>query len=105
MHTAGSFGARRRRSPGTDRAAAGGVPALHRRLELPELKRLFREFRDAPLVSISDAQRRPLPRARWVATVYNGVELDQLTFNPRGGDYLAWLGRISPEKGLDAAIR
>ncbi|MBI3968389.1 MAG: glycosyltransferase family 4 protein [Chloroflexi bacterium] len=81
------------------------VNTLHGRLDLPELQALYREFDDAPLVSISDAQRRPLPRANWLATVHHGIELDQLTFNPEPGNYLAYLGRISPEKGLDAAIR
>src|SRR5438445_309565 len=58
-----------------------------------------------PLVSISDAQRAPVPDANWVGTVYHGIELDQYTFNARSGEYLAFLGRISPEKGVDAAIR
>jgi len=58
-----------------------------------------------PLVSISDAQRRPVPDANWVATIYHGIELDEFTFNPQMGGYLAFLGRISPEKGLDTAIR
>ncbi len=58
-----------------------------------------------PLVSISDAQRKPIPGANWVATVYHGIELNDHTFNPEPGGYLAFLGRISPEKGLDTAIR
>src|SRR5262249_6459121 len=55
--------------------------------------------------SISDAQRTPVAFANWIATVYHGIELDQFTFNPQPGGYLAFLGRISPEKGLDTAIR
>jgi glycosyltransferase involved in cell wall biosynthesis len=55
-------------------------------------------------VSISNAQREPAPRANWVATVYHGIPLDTLSLNPKRGDYLAFLGRISPEKGLDTAI-
>lgn len=81
------------------------VSTLHGRLDLPELVPLYDEFRDIPLVSISDAQRRPAPDARWMATVYHGIDLDQYTFNPEPGAYLAYLGRISPEKGLDTAIR
>ena len=59
----------------------------------------------APVVSISDAQRSPIASANWVDTVYHGIPLADHTFNPRRGDYLAFLGRISPEKGLDTAIR
>jgi glycosyltransferase involved in cell wall biosynthesis len=81
------------------------VTTLHGRLDLPELVPLYREFSDAPLVSISDAQRRPIPWANWAATVHHGIDLDEFTFNPAPGRYLAFLGRISPEKGLDAAIR
>src|SRR6185295_9674011 len=58
-----------------------------------------------PLVSISDSQRRPVANANWLATVQHGIDLDAFTFNPRAGTYLAFLGRISPEKGLDVAIR
>jgi glycosyltransferase involved in cell wall biosynthesis len=81
------------------------VTTLHGRLDLPELQPLYREMLDVPLVSISDAQRRPVPWANWVATVHHGIRLDEFTFNPRPGRYLAFLGRISPEKGLDTAIR
>jgi glycosyltransferase involved in cell wall biosynthesis len=81
------------------------LTTLHARLDLPELQPLYRRFHDVPLVSISDAQRQPVGWANFVATVYHGIELDQLTFNPASGRYLAFLGRISPEKGLDSAIR
>ena len=57
-----------------------------------------------PLVSISDDQRRPIPRANWQATVYHGLPRDLHTFRDGPGDYLAFLGRISPEKGLDQAV-
>jgi glycosyltransferase involved in cell wall biosynthesis len=80
------------------------VTTLHGRLDLPELEVLHHQVTDVPLVSISDAQRQPAPRANWAATVYHGIPLDTLTLNPRRGAYLAWLGRISPEKGLDTAI-
>ena len=89
-------------------ARHGGVPVittLHGRLDLPELQPVYRRFDDVPLVSISDAQRQPVPWANWVATVYHGIELAEYTFNPKPGRYLAFLGRISPEKGLDTAIR
>lgn len=78
---------------------------LHGRLDLDFLIPLYQEYREIPLVSISDAQRQPVAWANWRATVYHGIELDAFTFNPHRGDYLAFLGRISPEKGLDAAIR
>lgn len=81
------------------------VTTLHGRLDLPELRPLYARFTDVPLVSISDAQRRPAPSANWVDTVYHGIDLDQYTFNPASGSYLAFLGRIAPEKGLDTAIR
>jgi len=81
------------------------VTTLHGRLDLPDLPRLYARFPTMPVVSISDNQREPLPQARWAATVYNAVDTDNLVFNARGGDYLAWLGRISPEKALDRAIR
>ena len=59
---------------------------------------------EVPLVSISDDQRRPIPGANWQATVYHGLPRDLHTFRERPGDYLAFLGRISPEKRLDRAI-
>jgi glycosyltransferase involved in cell wall biosynthesis len=81
------------------------VTTLHGRLDLPDLVPLYREFDDLPLVSISDAQRRPLPRANWVATVYHGLPEPVCPYNPAPrGRYLAFLGRVSPEKGLERAI-
>jgi glycosyltransferase involved in cell wall biosynthesis len=81
------------------------ITTLHGRLDLPELGHVYREFADVPLVSISDAQRQPAAWANWVDTIYHGIPLEDFTFNPRPGRYLAFLGRISPEKGLDTAIR
>ena len=81
------------------------VTTLHGRLDLPDLAHLYARFPDAGVISISDSQRRPLSHLRWLGTVYNAVDVDRLTFNPRQGDYLVFLGRISPEKGLDRAIR
>src|SRR5205809_2786487 len=81
------------------------VTTVHGRLDLPELPPLYREFSDMPLVSISNAQRRPAPFANWVGTVYHGLAREVCPFNPapRGG-YFAFLGRVSPEKGLERAI-
>jgi glycosyltransferase involved in cell wall biosynthesis len=81
------------------------VTTLHGRLDLPELQPVFREFGEVPLVSISNAHRAPVTWANFVATIYHGIDLDQFTFNSCPGSYLAFLGRVSPEKGLDAAIR
>ena len=81
------------------------VTTLHGRLDLPDPKGLFLEFSDLPLVSISNDQRRPLAIVNWVGTVYHGLPRDLLPFqlDPKGG-YLAFLGRISPEKRPDRAI-
>jgi glycosyltransferase involved in cell wall biosynthesis len=80
------------------------LTTLHGRLDLPELQPLFAEFSDMPVVSISDAQRRPLPDAGWIGTVHHGLPLDLLDYNPNPGSYLAFLGRIAPEKRVDRAI-
>jgi glycosyltransferase involved in cell wall biosynthesis len=80
------------------------VTTLHGRLDIPELLPLYREFCDIPVVSISDAQREPLPVAGWIGTVYHGLPLDLLRFQPRPGAYLAFVGRISREKRVDRAI-
>ncbi|MBX6376584.1 MAG: glycosyltransferase family 4 protein [Acetobacteraceae bacterium] len=83
------------------------VTTLHGRLDLPELVPVFAAFPQAPFVSISDAQRLPLRDVAmtWAATVHHGIPPDLLRFSPRHQGYLAFLGRISPEKGPDAAIR
>jgi glycosyltransferase involved in cell wall biosynthesis len=81
------------------------LTTLHGRLDLPELQPLFARYPDMALVSISDAQRKPLPRAGWLATVHHGLPRDLLRFEPGTGRYLAFLGRISPEKRADRAIR
>jgi glycosyltransferase involved in cell wall biosynthesis len=80
------------------------VTTLHGRLDLPGLQSVFRRFPDQPVISISNSQRLPLPAAHWLATVYNAVDVPALTFRPKRGEYLAFLGRISPDKGLDSAI-
>ncbi|HEY1295329.1 MAG TPA: glycosyltransferase family 4 protein [Chloroflexota bacterium] len=81
------------------------LTTLHGRLDLPELQPLYQHFNDVPLISISDAQREPLGCANFVRTIYHGINLDELTFRAERGEYLAFLGRIAPEKGLDTAIR
>jgi glycosyltransferase involved in cell wall biosynthesis len=79
------------------------LTTLHGRLDLPELVPIFQEYADMPVVSISDAQRMPLPHANWHGTVYHGLP-DLYTFHPNPGSYLAFLGRICPEKRPDHAI-
>jgi len=80
------------------------VTTLHGRLDIPDLVPLYQEFSDMPVVSISDAQREPLPWVNWQATVYHGLPEDLYSFRAAPGTYLAFLGRISPEKGVDRAI-
>jgi len=81
------------------------LATLHGRLDLPELVPLYKTFDDVPVVSISDSQREPLPEARYVATVPHGIPARLLRPGFGAGGYLAFIGRISPEKGPDAAIR
>jgi glycosyltransferase involved in cell wall biosynthesis len=80
------------------------VTTLHGRLDIPDLVALYREFRDIPVVSISNAQRTPLASANWLGTVYHGLPEDLYTFRAVPGDYLVFVGRISPEKQVDHAI-
>lgn len=81
------------------------VLTLHGRLDIPDITPLYEEYGEVPLVSISDAQRVHLPRGNWVATVPHGLPPELYTFHPRPGSYLVFLGRISPEKRPDSAIR
>ncbi|APG93832.1 glycosyltransferase family 4 protein [Sinorhizobium americanum] len=81
------------------------VTTLHTRLDLSDLQPFYRLFTDIPLVSISDDQRRPIPPVNWRGTVYHGLDAAVLPFTERpAGNYLAFLGRISPEKGPERAI-
>jgi len=87
------------------RAGVPFVTTLHGRLDLPELPPLYDVFDDVPVVSISDAQRAPLPQANYIATIHHGLPERLLLPGSGAGGYLAFLGRISPEKAPDAAIR
>ena len=80
------------------------ITTLHGRLDMPDLIPVYERFRDVPVISISNGQREPLPRANWVGTIYHGLPPDLLRFRPNPGTYLAFLGRISPEKRADRAI-
>jgi glycosyltransferase involved in cell wall biosynthesis len=80
------------------------LTTLHGRLDLPDLAPFYAAFRDLPLASISDNQRENLGNSNWVGTVYHGLPRDLLPFSPNPHGYLAFLGRISPEKRPDRAI-
>jgi glycosyltransferase involved in cell wall biosynthesis len=80
------------------------LTTLHGRLDLPELQPVFSTFAGLPLVSISDAQRRPAPHVRWIRTIHHGMPEYLLTPQPVEPSYLAFLGRISPEKRVDRAV-
>ena len=90
--------------PTTRRTPQRHLTTLHGRLDLPDLVPLYREYRDMPVISISDAQREPLRWANWQATVHHDLPRDLYKFSAEPGRYLAFLGRISPEKGCDRAI-
>jgi glycosyltransferase involved in cell wall biosynthesis len=81
------------------------VTTLHGRLDLPEHQPVFTAFSSAPVVSISDAQRRPVPQAKWIRTIHHGMPPQLLTPQPVTPAYLAFMGRISPEKGTEQAVR
>lgn len=81
------------------------VMTMHGRLDIAGLPQLYGEYRDLPLISISDAQREPLPEANWHATVHHGLPPEMFRPSYTPGSYLAFLGRISPEKRVDRAIQ
>ena len=92
--------------PMFEKQAQKTVTTLHGRLDLKDLPSVYARWPQFGLVSISDAQRKPLPRANWLATVGHGVPTSQFTFTERPvGNYLAFLGRMSPEKRPDVAVR
>ncbi len=84
--------------------ASKSLTTLHGRLDLPEMRSVYRTFNDMPLVSISDAQRRPILDANWLATVPHGMPDALIPYSGDHGKYLAFLGRISPEKRPDRAV-
>jgi glycosyltransferase involved in cell wall biosynthesis len=90
--------------PVSRRSSYAHVTTLHGRLDIPDLGPLYQEFSNMPVVSISNAQRAPVSWANWQGTVYHGLPEDLYHFRPQPGRYLAFLGRISPEKRLDCAI-
>jgi glycosyltransferase involved in cell wall biosynthesis len=81
------------------------LTTLHGRLDLTEFKDVYETYPDAPFVSISNSQRKPIPRLNWVRTVLHGMPATLLTPQSVQQIYFAFLGRISPEKGVDKAIR
>jgi glycosyltransferase involved in cell wall biosynthesis len=80
------------------------ISTLHGRLDYKEHGMMLREFREHPLISISNAQRRPVPDVNWVGTVYHGLPLGLYRANENPEDYLAYVGRISSEKKIESAI-
>lgn len=90
--------------PISSRYGVGHLTTLHGRLDIPDLQAVYARFHDAPVISISDSQRAPLPGVNWLATVYHGLPENLLRLQEQPGNYLAFLGRISPEKRVDRAI-
>jgi glycosyltransferase involved in cell wall biosynthesis len=90
--------------PLSRRAEINHLTTLHGRLNIPGLVRLYREYAEMPLASVSNAQRKPLPWANWVANVYHGLPRDAFALQPVPGKYLVIVGRVSPEKRIDRAI-
>jgi glycosyltransferase involved in cell wall biosynthesis len=90
--------------PLSRRQRTAHLTTLHGRLDLPDLRPLFAEFHDMPVVSISHAQRLPLPDAHWVATVHHGLPENLFTLEDRPGKHLVFLGRLCREKGPDQAV-
>jgi glycosyltransferase involved in cell wall biosynthesis len=77
---------------------------LHGCLNRHDALPVYQQFPEIPVISISNSQRSPLPEANWRATVYHGIPRDECTFHERPSDYFAFVGRISPEKGIDRAV-
>ena len=88
----------------TRRQKIAAVTTMHGRLDIPDVHALHQEFAEMQLVSVSEAQRGPMPWANWVGTVYHGVPESLYQLRAQPGNYLAFLGRISPEKRVDRAI-
>ena len=90
--------------PLSELAGLKTITTLHGRLDIEELQQLFNKFSQMPVVSISNAQRKPMPQANWVGTVYHGFPKDLYRQGAGRGNYVAFIGRISPEKRVDIAI-
>jgi len=90
--------------PMTRETGTTTLTTLHGRLDIPDLRPLYRTFREMPVSSISDAQRCPLPWLNWQGTIYHGLPTNHYEFSPESRGYLVFLGRTSPEKGLEQAI-
>ncbi len=90
--------------PVTRRQAITAVTTMHGRLDIPDVHPVHEEFAEMHLVSVSEAQRKPMPWANWVGTVYHGVPENLYQPRTQPGTYLGFLGRISPEKRVDRAI-
>jgi glycosyltransferase involved in cell wall biosynthesis len=90
--------------PLTSRSATPYVTTLHGRLDIPDLQPVYDKFPMQPVISISNNQRKPLPQANWIGNVYHGIPEELHVLQPEPGKYLAFMGRISPEKGADKAI-
>jgi glycosyltransferase involved in cell wall biosynthesis len=87
------------------RMTTPNLTTLHGRLDSEDLVPLFREFAEMPVVSISNAQRQPLPWLNWLGTIHHGLPPDEFRFCEHPGRYLAFMGRVSPEKRVDRAVR
>jgi glycosyltransferase involved in cell wall biosynthesis len=90
--------------PFTKNLGVPHVTTLHGKLSIPELQPLYNKYRHQPVISISNSQRKPLPQANWVANVYHGLPCNLFKPGKGKGEYLAFLGRVSSEKGLENAI-
>jgi len=91
--------------PLLNRLGVAHLTTIHNRLDTPDLPAVLARFRQAPLISISDHHRAPVPSANWLGTVYHGMPPDVLTPSYARGNYLAFLGRLTRDKGPDVAIR
>lgn len=90
--------------PFVDRVSTPTVLTLHGRLDKPEWDSVFHTYANANYISISDSQRTDIPDLNWLATVHHGVDVDSFKYYPKQGEYLAFVGRMSPEKRADIAI-
>lgn len=91
--------------PFSSRCDTPCVTTLHGRLDIPDLQPVYNEFSRQRVISISNSQRLPLPQANWIGTVYHGLPANLHSLQEGNGGYLAFIGRVSPEKGVDRAIR